>query len=140
MVVFLDSEVIFRSNFMVAVKLVRLWLAVKLVRFCTLLCLFDIDLMVWACCYCFAILDTTMLSEVCTLADHTDKVWCVNWSFDGKFLATCSSDKTIRIYPITSTADKQSWWHVYIINQVIRGMLDVMLRYPRKFRPTYNRK
>ncbi|KAK6183306.1 hypothetical protein SNE40_010812 [Patella caerulea] len=38
------------------------------------------------------------LEEVTTLDGHIDPVWCVSWSPSGSLLATCSGDKTIRIW------------------------------------------
>lgn len=33
-----------------------------------------------------------------TLQGHTDRVWCVAWEPNGRSLATCSSDKTVRLW------------------------------------------
>jgi WD40 repeat protein len=34
------------------------------------------------------------------LKGHTDRVWSLDFSPDGQLLATCSSDKTIRIWTV----------------------------------------
>lgn len=39
-----------------------------------------------------------LLSPLATLLGHEDRVWCATWSHTGTLLATCSSDKTIRIW------------------------------------------
>lgn len=33
------------------------------------------------------------LQETAVLEGHTERVWCVAWSPDGRLLASCSSDK-----------------------------------------------
>jgi WD40 repeat protein len=33
-----------------------------------------------------------------TLEGHTDRAWCVAWEPQGRFLATCSSDRTARLW------------------------------------------
>lgn len=38
------------------------------------------------------------LKEVQKLSGHTERVWCVSWNPSGTLLASCSSDKTIRIW------------------------------------------
>lgn len=38
------------------------------------------------------------LVQVANLEQHSDRVWHVSWSFDGKYLASCSGDKTICVY------------------------------------------
>ena len=37
---------------------------------------------------------------VLSLLGHADRVWSLDFSADGKLLATCSSDKTIKIWSI----------------------------------------
>lgn len=32
------------------------------------------------------------------LDGHTDRVWCVRWHPNGRYIATCSADRTIRIW------------------------------------------
>ncbi|KAH9194474.1 hypothetical protein AeNC1_003551 [Aphanomyces euteiches] len=46
------------------------------------------------------------LEEVAVLAGHSECVWHASWSPDGSLLATCGSDKTIRIWARNS---KQQW-------------------------------
>lgn len=36
--------------------------------------------------------------ELCALEGHRDCAWHVSWRFDGKLLASCSGDKTIRLW------------------------------------------
>lgn len=38
------------------------------------------------------------LQEVTTLNGHKERVWCVAWNPNGSLLASCSSDKTIRVW------------------------------------------
>ena len=40
-----------------------------------------------------------MLKSICSLSGHTeDRVWCASWSKNGRYLATCGEDKSIRIF------------------------------------------
>jgi cytosolic iron-sulfur protein assembly protein CIAO1 len=39
------------------------------------------------------------------LEGHDDKVWGLSWSHDGKLLASCSSDQTIRMWGKKATED-----------------------------------
>ncbi|KDO20535.1 hypothetical protein SPRG_13233 [Saprolegnia parasitica CBS 223.65] len=38
------------------------------------------------------------LEEVAVLVGHAECVWHASWSPDGSLLATCGSDKTVRIW------------------------------------------
>ena len=38
------------------------------------------------------------------LQGHTDRAWCVAWEPHGRFLATCSSDKTARLWAPSAAA------------------------------------
>ena len=40
------------------------------------------------------------------LSGHTDKVWDVSWSPDGKMLASAGSDKSIRIWGLSGEKNK----------------------------------
>ena len=42
--------------------------------------------------------DAVEISLQATLEGHTDRVWCVAWEPQGRSLATCSSDKTVRLW------------------------------------------
>ena len=42
--------------------------------------------------------DALEISLQATLEGHTDRVWCVAWEPQGRSLATCSSDKTVRLW------------------------------------------
>jgi cytosolic iron-sulfur protein assembly protein CIAO1 len=39
-----------------------------------------------------------MLNLKSTLLGHDDKVWCVAWHPQGKLLASCSSDRNIKLW------------------------------------------
>lgn len=43
--------------------------------------------------------------QVCALEGHKDRAWHVSWRFDGKLLASCSGDKTIRIWSPPKTTN-----------------------------------
>lgn len=47
----------------------------------------------------FAVMEDIQLS--CTLNQHDRAVSCVKFSSDGTLLASCSSDKTIKVYALT---------------------------------------
>lgn len=40
------------------------------------------------------------LVQVSELQQHMDRAWHVSWSHDGKYLASCSGDKTMKIYTL----------------------------------------
>jgi len=44
------------------------------------------------------------ISLEATLEGHTDRAWCVAWEPQGRFLATCSSDQTARLWAPSSAA------------------------------------
>ncbi|CAM9660728.1 unnamed protein product [Ectocarpus sp. 4 AP-2014] len=48
------------------------------------------------------------LRETAALEGHTERVWCVAWSPDGRLLASCSSDKTIRVW--CQSKDSENGW------------------------------
>lgn len=43
------------------------------------------------------------MQSLCSLSGHTDRAWEVCWSPNGQTLASCSGDKTIRIWRATSS-------------------------------------
>ena len=38
------------------------------------------------------------MKAITTLGAHTDRVWHAAWDRNGKYLATCGGDKTIKIW------------------------------------------
>ena len=57
------------------------------------------------------------LMALATLSGHDDRVWHASWSHDGRFLATCGSDKTIRVWTEDQpgTAGATEWTCVAIL-------------------------
>ncbi|KAH8548718.1 WD40-repeat-containing domain protein [Umbelopsis sp. PMI_123] len=49
------------------------------------------------------------LELVAKLEGHNDRVWQVSWSPNGNMLASCSGDKTVRIWANTSHSDTSKW-------------------------------
>ncbi|XP_067935571.1 probable cytosolic iron-sulfur protein assembly protein CIAO1 homolog [Watersipora subatra] len=52
------------------------------------------------------------LEAICTLEGHDDCVWCVSWNHAGTLLASCGSDKSIRIWML----EGQSWVCVSVLS------------------------
>jgi WD40 repeat protein len=53
------------------------------------------------------------LVELATLRGHADRVWCAAWSPSGHCLASCSGDKSVRLWVCNGadqrTADSAQW-------------------------------
>jgi WD40 repeat protein len=66
-----------------------------------------------------------ILEQLCSLAGHIDRAWHVSWRNDGKLLASCSGDKTIRIWSPPRTEGATQWECVAILedaqNRTIRA-------------------
>jgi cytosolic iron-sulfur protein assembly protein CIAO1 len=66
------------------------------------------------------------LEQVCVLDGHRERVWHVSWRADGKLLASCSGDRTIRIWAPPKAAGASQWECVAILedaqNRTIRAV------------------
>ena len=49
-----------------------------------------------------------MLRHKATLIGHDDRVWCVSWNPTGTVLASCSTDKTVKLW--TNTNKENDEW------------------------------
>ncbi|KAF9162405.1 cytosolic iron-sulfur protein assembly [Actinomortierella ambigua] len=49
------------------------------------------------------------LEKLAELQGHEDRVWCVSWHPTKPILATCSGDKTVRIWQNTNPQDDTQW-------------------------------
>ncbi|KAF4316799.1 hypothetical protein BBO99_00005498 [Phytophthora kernoviae] len=56
------------------------------------------------------------LEQVCALEGHSDRAWHVSWRFDGQLLASCSGDRTIRLW-----APKNGRWECVGILEDAQG-------------------
>jgi WD40 repeat protein len=76
-----------------------------------------------------------------TLSGHTDRVWSVAWEPQGRTLATCSSDKTVRLWA-PSRAAGGAWVtvaelegvHTRTVRQVAWSPCGTRVPYPRRTR------
>lgn len=59
------------------------------------------------------------ITEVAVLSGHEDRIWCVRWSPSGSLLASCSGDKTIRIWKKNGDA----WESAAILTDAHKGTI-----------------
>lgn len=65
---------------------------------------------------------SSSLDLICSLRGHEeDQVWCVSWSHDGKYLASCGLDKVIRIYTYNNPTNTSTSWNVGFIDHFMSG-------------------
>eukprot|EP00667_Euglena_gracilis_P019294 EG_transcript_20648 len=49
------------------------------------------------------------LRELCSLRGHEDRVWCADWHPHGDMIASCSGDRTVRVWRRFDSAGDSSW-------------------------------
>ncbi len=61
------------------------------------------------------------LVEIAALEGHHDRVWHVSWRFDGKLVASCGGDKSIRIWAAPNEANGTKKWECVAILEDAQG-------------------
>lgn len=59
------------------------------------------------------------INELTQLIGHEDRVWCVSWSPSGNLLASCSGDKTVRIW----IKNKDVWESAAVLTDAHKGTI-----------------